>query len=162
FALGVEVGLLDLRDQPVGVAMADALAEDAFDVVLDDLGEAAKIALDRLGLAHEHVEDAVLGPVGQNEVIATHFGLGLQLAVDTPVALINAARIPRQIKVEQVGAVGLEIEPFASGVGGDQDAEWIVGGIGVESTLDLMSTGAARQAINDRDALIPAVRALDR
>ena len=48
----VEVGCLDLAREPLGVAVADAAAEPALDVVVDDLRQAAELALDRLGLLH--------------------------------------------------------------------------------------------------------------
>ena len=41
--LRVEVGLLDLACQLLGVAVADALPEPALDVVVDDLREAAEL-----------------------------------------------------------------------------------------------------------------------
>ena len=47
---------------------------------------------------------------------------GLELAVDAPVALLDAAWVPGQVEVEEIGAVGLEVQPLAGGVGGEQDA----------------------------------------
>ena len=47
-------------------------------------------------------------------------------------------RIPRQVEMEQVGAVVLEIESLAGGIGRDQYAQRIVRGIGVESLLDFL------------------------
>ena len=46
----------------------------------------------------------------------------LELAVDAAVPLLDATGVPRQVEVEQVGAVGLEVQPFPGGIGSDQDA----------------------------------------
>ena len=64
----------------------------------------------------------VLGALREHEVVAADLRCRLQLAVDAPVALLDPAGVPRQVEVEQVGAVCLEVQPLASGVGGDQDA----------------------------------------
>ena len=71
------------------------------DVVLDHPGEAAELALDRLGLPHQDVEHPILLALGQLEVAAAHFRRGLELAVNAPVSLLDAPRIPRQVEVEK-------------------------------------------------------------
>ena len=63
----VEVGRLDLAREALDVAVADAALEAALDVVVDDLREAAELLLDRLGLADEHLEHAVLGALRQTK-----------------------------------------------------------------------------------------------
>ena len=47
---------------------------------------------------------------------------GLQLAVDTAIALLHAAGVPGNIEMEQVPAVALEVQTFAGRVGGDEKA----------------------------------------
>ncbi len=89
---------------------------------VDHLGQAAQFAFDRLGLAHQRFEDAILGTLLVNEVVAEHFRVGLQLAVDAAVALLHAAGIPRHVEMEQVPAVGLQVEALAGGIGGDENA----------------------------------------
>ena len=118
----VEIGSLYSLLQPVGVVVADAAAQPPLDVVVDDLRQAAQLAIDGLGLAHQHLEHAVLDPLRQHEVVAAHLRRRLQLAVDAAVALLDAAGVPRQVEVEEVGAVGLEVQPLAGRVGGEQDA----------------------------------------
>ena len=137
--LRVEVRLLDLARELLGVAVADALAEPALDVVVDDLGEAAELLLDGLGLPDEHLEHPVLGALRQDEVVAADLGGGLELAVDAAVALLDAARVPGQVEVEEVGAVRLEVEALAGGVGGEQDAQRVLRRVGVEAALDLLA-----------------------
>ncbi len=80
------------------------------------------------GLADQHGEDAVLGPLLVDEVVAEDFVLRLELAVDAAVALLHAAGVPRHVEVEQVPAVGLKIETLAGGVGGDEDAHGVLAG----------------------------------
>ena len=88
--LRVEVRLLDLAREPLGVAVADALPEAALDVVVDHLREAAELLLDGLRLPDEHLEHAVFDPLRQREVVAADFGGRLELAVDAAVALLDA------------------------------------------------------------------------
>ena len=141
--------------------MADTASQPPLDVVVDDLRQAAELALDGLGLAHEHLEHPVLDPLGQHEVVAAHLGRRLQLAVDAAVALLDAAGVPRQVEVEEVGAVGLEVQALAGGVGGEQDAQGVDGGVGVEPALDLLAAGALGQPVDHLDALVGAVGARD-
>ena len=77
-------------------------------------------------LRDQHLEHAVLGALRQHEVVAAHLGGGLELAVDAAVALLDAAGVPGQVEVEEVGAVGLEVQALAGGVGGDQDAQRVL------------------------------------
>ena len=118
----VEVSGFDLALQPFRVPVADAAPHSPLDVVVDHLRQAAELALDGLGLTDEHLQHPVLDALRQHEVVATHLRRRLQLAVDAAVALLDAARVPRQIEVEQVGAVGLEVQSLARRVGGQQDA----------------------------------------
>ena len=118
--LPVEVRRLDLPCEVLRVPVADAAAKTAFDVV-DHPGQAAELALDRLGLPDQDFQDMVLGALRKHEVVAAHPRGRLQLAVDASVALLDAAGVPGQIEVEEVGAVRLEVQPLAGGVGGEQD-----------------------------------------
>ena len=45
----------------------------------------------------------------------------------------------QEVEVEEVGAVRLEVETLARGVGGDQDAQRVLGRVGVEAALDLLA-----------------------
>jgi len=87
--------------------MADAQAQQVRQPAFDHLGQAAQLLLDDLGLAHQSGEDAVLGALQVDEIIAVHFRLRLQLAVDPAVALLHPAGIPGHIEMKQVPAVGL-------------------------------------------------------
>ena len=119
----------------------------------DHLGEAAQLLLDRLRLPDQDLEDAVLRRAGVDEVVAADLGVRLELAVDAAVALLHAARVPGHVEVEQVPAVGLEVQALAGGVGGDQDADRVLLRVGVEGPLDLLPLGLRRRAVVDRDPL---------
>ena len=123
--------------------------------------QAAELPLDRLRLANKHLQYAVLDALRQYEVVTAHLRRPLKLAVDAAVALLDAARIPRQIEMEQVGAVGLEVQPLAGRVGGQQDAQRIGGRVGIESPLDLLAAGAPGKPIDHLDALVGAISPVD-
>ena len=150
---GIDVRFLDPEGELPDLPVADALSEPSFDVVLDHLREAAEFALNRFRFAHQNVEHPVLRALGQLEVAAAHFRRGLELAVNAPVALLDTAGVPRQVEVEEVGAVGLEVQSLPGGIGGEQDAERIFCRRGVEAPLDLAAAGAGDEAVNRLDPL---------
>ena len=134
----VQVRRLDLAPQGVGLPVADAVApKPALHVVVDDPGQAPQLPLDGPGLGDEYFQHPVLRPLRQDEVVAADLRRGLELAVDAAVALLDAAGVPGQVEVEEVGAVGLEVEALARRVGGDEDAQGVARGVGVEAALDL-------------------------
>ena len=49
--------------------------------------------------------------------------------------------------------MGLEVEPLAGGVGGDQDADRVLLRVGREGPLDLLALGRRRRAVVDGDPL---------
>ena len=114
-------------------------AQPALDLIVDHLRQAAELPPDRLGLAHQHLEHPVLDPLRKHEVVAADLVRRLQLAVDAPVALLDSPRVPRQVEVEQVGAVRLEVQALPRGVGRDQDPQRILRRVGVEPALDLLA-----------------------
>jgi hypothetical protein len=85
--------------------------------------------------------------------------LGLEGAVDAAVALLEAGGVPGDVEVEEVGAGGLEVDALAGGVGGEQDAHGVVGGVGVEGALDLFAGFVAMPPWKREDALVGAVGA---
>ena len=96
-----------------------------------------------------------------DEIVAIDLRLGLELAVDAAVALLKAAGVPRHVEMEQVPAVGLEIEPLAGGVGGNQDAERVFPGVGRERALDLLALRGRRRAVIDGDPVGGPVGGVD-
>jgi HB1, ASXL, restriction endonuclease HTH domain len=90
------------------------------------------------------------------------FGGWLELAIDAAVALFDAARVPGQVEMEEVRAMRLEVQALAGRVRGEQDAQRVLRGVGVEPALDLLASGAAREAVDHLDTLFGAVAALNR
>jgi hypothetical protein len=73
--------------------------------------------------------------------------LGLADAVDAPEALLDAVRVPRQVVVDhEVSA--LEVDAFAGGVGGQQDADC---GVVEEALLGVAPLVTAHAAVDDGD-----------
>ena len=145
----------------IDVAAADAVLERIGQAAFDDLRKAPQFELDGLGLPHEHLEDAVLDALLVDEVVAEDFVFGLELAVDPAVPLLHAAGIPRHVEVEEVPAMGLEVESLARGVGRDEDPDGMLLRVGVEGALDLLALGLGRRAVVDADSPSGAVGRLD-
>jgi hypothetical protein len=62
--------------------------------------------------------------------------------------------------MEQVGAIILEIESLAGGVGRDRDAQRVVRGVGVEGLLDFLAAAAVAALQRPHplsDAILPAM-----
>ena len=59
--------------------------------------------------------------------------------------------------MEEVPAVSLQVEALARGIGGDQNPQWVLFGIGVEGFLDLLAVRGRGGAVIDRDALLGSV-----
>ena len=100
--------------------------------------------------------------MGQHEVVTAHLRGRLQLAVDPPVTLLYPPRVPGKVKVEEVRAVGLEVEALAGRVGRQQNSQRILGRVGIEAALDLLPPPRPRQPVDHFDPLIRPIRALDR
>src|SRR5262249_6756160 len=98
--LRIKVSPLEFQRHLLGVTVSNALAQTAFDVVVDDLGETSELCLDRLGLLNEHLEHVVLQPLGEDEIVTAYIRSGLELAVDPAISLLDAPRVPGEIEVE--------------------------------------------------------------
>src|SRR5208337_4145066 len=91
--------------------------------------------------------------VGVDEVVAVDLFVRLEFAVDPAVPLFQAAGVPRYVEVEQVPAVGLEVQALPRGIGGDQDTDRMLPGIRGEGTLDLLAFGWRGGPVVDGDPL---------
>ena len=159
----VRRGVLDAvrkLGQPVAAHAlpADGLGHPAF----EHRGGAAELGADALRLLHEHLEHPILRALGIEEVAAEDLPGRLELPVDAAVALVEAARVPGQVEVEEIGAVALQVQPLAGGVGGDQDAERMVFRLGVEGVLDVLADRWRGRAGEDRDPFAGPVGVGDR
>ncbi len=128
--------LTDQRPQRPRVAEA-ALVERPppaqhrlLDLRRDHRGRAAQVLADLLDLAHharEEVEIALQGavgrsaprlPAGADAVVDEHRFGGLAVAVDAAIALLEAVRIPRDLRVREQVALALERDALRRRVGG--------------------------------------------
>ena len=112
----------------VAGGLADALVHDAGEALHDDGAERAQLVEDGVDLEDELTQHEVLGALRVDEVVAADLVGALEGAVDAAVALLHARRIPGHVDVEEIGAVRLEVDAFAGGVGGDQDAHGMLVG----------------------------------
>ena len=101
----------------------------------------AQIGGDLADLAGDAGQEVEVGGVGggaggvRHEVV--HLGCaGLAVAVDAADALLQPGRVERDVEVDQPVAVGLQVDALPGGVGGHQDAHWVVGGVGGEALAD--------------------------
>ena len=137
------------------------LGERLREAGIDNLCKTAQLPLDDFGLANQGGQDAVLRSLLVEEVMAENFIVRLQLAVDAAVALLHAAGIPGNVEVEQVPAMGLQVQALAGGVRGDENSQRMLGGLTVKGLLDGFSLIDWRGAVIDGDALVGAIRILD-
>src|SRR5690348_14974269 len=117
--------------------MANALAEAALNVVVNNFREAAKLLFDSLRLPNENIEHPVFDALRKHKIMAIDLRRRLQLAVNPAVALFNAPRIPGQIEMEKIRAMRLEIQAFPSGVGCKEDTQRVFCRISIKATLYL-------------------------
>src|ERR1017187_948441 len=99
----------------------------------------------------------VFGTLREDEVMAPDDVFPLELAVDASVTLLHPGRVPRDVEMEEIGAVVLEVYALAGGVCSDQNAQWVKIGRGVEGLLDFVESAAARTTLIRGDAFFGKV-----
>ena len=95
----------------------------------------------------DHIDYPILTPLGKHEVMPGHFRHGL-LAVDAAVALLDAARNPRQVEMEEICTMDPEVQTLAGGIGREQNAQRIFARI----VLNLPSISLRRGCWLDRQS----------
>lgn len=73
-AAAVELGAFDLLADRLDVAAPDAALQGLGETSFEDLGEAAQLGTDRLRLADQCLEHAILGTLDIEEVAAENLG----------------------------------------------------------------------------------------
>lgn len=91
-------------------------------------------------------------PAGAHEVDDLHLA-GLTDAVDAPDALLEAVGVEGDVVVDDPVAVVLQVDALAGGVGGQEDAQRVAAGMGLEGVLDALPAVVVRAAVDDADAL---------
>jgi hypothetical protein len=79
-----------------------------------------------LRLLDEHLKHSVLDALRQYEIMTAHARCWLELAVDAAVALLDAARVPRQVEVEKIRTMRLKVQALAGCIRREQDAERVL------------------------------------
>ena len=163
--LGVERAVDDLIHAcfDLGIiAVADRLDQQVFERdVVEGLAEhiedlAAERGAFDLDLVEQLLEHLAFAGAHGNDVPQVA-DLGLADAVDAPEALFESVGVPRQVIVDHEVGV-LQVDAFAGGVGGDQDADL---GVVAELFLDLAPLVAVGAAVDDAHRLRVAEQVLD-
>jgi hypothetical protein len=152
-----------------GGIQAAALAEHGLLHLLGDHGaDFAKVFADLLDLLGGAVEElqvggeggagtfgefGILAEAGSDEVIHLHLRRALAVAVDAAVALLQAVGVPGDLVVDEAVAVALEVDAFAGGVGGEQDADGRVLGVELESGFDALAVIGVLRAVEEFQAV---------
>ena len=74
-------------------------------------------------------------------------------AIERGITLLDTARVPGQIKVKQVRALSLKINPLTRGIGCYKDAQWILRRWGIKGKLDRFTVSLPGCTGEDRDPL---------
>ena len=120
----VQVGRVDLLRELLGIGAADAVAQGVGEPVFEHLGEAAEFLADRLRSCARAPE--ARGPRGaacRRSSGSRPRRAGWSLRSMRPLRCSMRLGFHGHVEVEQVEAVGLEVQALAGGVGGDQDAQ---------------------------------------
>ena len=73
------------------------------------------------------------------EISADDLFCGLELPIDATVTLFQPGGVPRQVQMNKVGAIGLEVDAFSGGIGADQDTQRLRVRIGVKGAFYLFA-----------------------
>ena len=106
---------LAAQDAAFGQALGDA--------VLDHLADRAELLADGLRFPDQRLQHDVGFALLVAKISANDLLRRLKLAIDAAVALLQPGGVPRQIEMNEVGAVALEVDAFAGRVGADEDAQ---------------------------------------
>ena len=105
----------------------------------------------------EFVENDVFFAVGIDKVMASHLEFALQSSVDSTVSLFHARWIPRDIVVEEIGAMSLKIYAFPGCVCSNENTYWMLVGRAVEGPLDFSALIIAEATVEDHDPAVAIV-----
>ena len=78
----------------------------------------------------------------------------LAVAVDAADALLQPVRVERDVVVDQAVAVALQVDALAGGVGGEQDADRVLGRVGLERQPQLLALVGGHAAVQLRDVRV--------
>ena len=155
-------GVVFLRDRASDrrplTAHNPAFGQPLGDAVLDHLADGAELLADGLRLPDQRLQHDVGFALLVAEISADDLLRRLELAIDAAVALLQPGGVPRQIEMNEVGAIGLKVDALPGGIGADEDAQRLDVRIGVEGPFDLFSSIRSRRASEHANAIVGAIR----
>jgi hypothetical protein len=92
-----EIGYLVCKT--LRIALADATRQHAGCFGFEDLSHAAELLANGFGLAYQRIEHGIFRSLGEDKVPASDDRSRLQLAVNSSIALLQSARIPREVEM---------------------------------------------------------------
>src|SRR5256885_1787801 len=84
-------------------------------------------------------------------MVDQNFRRGLAVTIDAAVALLEPVGIPGDLVVDDPMAMPLEVDAFTRGVGGQEDANRIESGIGLEDRLRMLTRDFVHAAEEQRE-----------
>ncbi len=100
-----------------------AFGQTLRDAVLDHLADRSELFADGLRLPDQRLQHDVGFTLLVAEVSTNDLFRRLKLTIDAAVALLQPGGVPRQIEMNKVGAVALEVDALAGRVSADEDAQ---------------------------------------
>src|SRR5262249_17487431 len=89
--LGFQIGRFDFSRHLSDILAPDSAAHRLRQFGIDDLGKAAQLLPDCLGLVNKYLQNAILRTLLVDEVMTKHERRELELAIDPAIALFHAA-----------------------------------------------------------------------
>src|ERR1700693_5522445 len=90
-------------------ARNSAFCKPLGNAVLDHLANRAKLFTDSLRFPHQRFQHDIRLALLVTKISAYNLLRRLELAINAPIALLQTGGVPRQVKMYEVGAIGLEV-----------------------------------------------------
>src|ERR1700730_16774238 len=135
-----------------------AFSKPLGNAVLNNLADRPELFADGLRFSNQRLKYDVRFALLVAKISADDLLRGLELAVNAPIALFQPGRVPRQIEMNEVGAIGLKIDALPGRISADEDAQRLDIRVRVEGPFDLLSSIRSRRASEHTNAVISTVR----
>ena len=117
-----------------------------------------ELLADHLCLLDQRFKNPILRPLCVEEVMAAHLSGSLELPVNATVALLQAARVPWHVEVEEIRAVVLQVHALARRLGGNQHTKRMLRRGTVERALHLFARLVHHAAVEGRNEWVALSR----